>query len=255
MQRGFLYVEMPLQGTGCYLSLCNKWRQSLPGTQSCFNAELSIAEQTASFDAMRLCIHCEAVHPALYWHKAANFQQILLLAVFCSNTITCHNWYSPLNYSSQLICDSVHLCHDSDAVLPTHQNFRLVSRKLLSIKFDPESENVMWRCPDAVARMGYCWCMLQSHEYQCWVLETMTLVSIIDRHLEKPTHLWGLIKKFLACARWQNIESSDSHVMTVHHLLHCMNCVAVCKSPQVLLLHTVTWFTDSPQWRVFLKSH
>jgi len=46
---------MPLQGTGCCLSLCNNWRQSLPCTQSYFNAEPSIAEQTASFNATQLC--------------------------------------------------------------------------------------------------------------------------------------------------------------------------------------------------------
>jgi hypothetical protein len=74
-----------------------------------------------------------------------------------------------------------------------------------------------------------------------------------DRHLEKPMYPWGLIKTFLACARSQHIKSCDSHVMTVHHLLHCMNCVTVCKSPQVLLLHTLTWFKDSPHWRFLFK--
>jgi hypothetical protein len=74
-----------------------------------------------------------------------------------------------------------------------------------------------------------------------------------ERHLEKPTYLWGLIKKFLSCARSQHMKSCDNHVMIVHHLLHSMYCVTVCKFPQVLLLHIVTWFKDSLQWRVFLK--
>jgi hypothetical protein len=59
-------MEMPLQSTGCYPSLCNSWCQTLPGTQSNFSAELSIGEQTASLDTMQLRVHPEAVHPALY---------------------------------------------------------------------------------------------------------------------------------------------------------------------------------------------
>jgi hypothetical protein len=64
---------------------------------------------------------------------------------------------------------SVALCYDSDVMLPTHHNFRHVSWQLLSIdESDSDPEHGTWRCPDAVARIGYCWCMLQSYESDHW---------------------------------------------------------------------------------------
>lgn len=63
----------------------------------------------------------------------------------------------------------VALCYDSDVMLPTHHNFRHVSWQLLSTEeSDSDPEHGTWRCPDAVARIGYCWCMLMPFTQSLW---------------------------------------------------------------------------------------
>lgn len=77
----------------------------------------------------------------------------------------------------------VALCYDSDVMLPAHHNFRHVSWQLLSTEeSDSDPEHGTWRCPDVVARIGYCWCMLQSYKSEHWqddLEETTVLCYVI----------------------------------------------------------------------------
>lgn len=188
--RGFSYVEMPLQSTGCYLSLCNNWHHSFPGTQSCLNAELSIAEQMASLDAMQLCVHHEAVPPALYTDTKlppSNKSYFLLFPVQIPPRVTTGNFLN-LFFASYLWLWISLLQFWCDVANPPQLQACLKITAFHRIWFRVGKRN-----------MALSWCSCQDRILLMYAVITWisvpgtrnndTCQHYKDRHLEKPTYL------------------------------------------------------------------
>jgi hypothetical protein len=245
---------MSLQSTSCYLSLCNNWHLSLLALSPVLMQNWVLQSRWHRW-MLRSCVFTTK----LYILHSTPIQSCQLP----TNPTSCCFLFKS-HFVSQLVLFfklffAVYLWLWT-SLLRFWCNVANPPQLQACLKITAFHQVRFWVRKLDVALSG-CSCqdrILLMYAVITWILvlgtrNSDTCQHYKDRHLEKPMYLWGLIKKFLACARSQHIKSCDSHVMNVHHLLLCMNCTAVCKSPQVLLLHTVTWFKDSPQWRLLFK--